>query len=179
MTMSTEPFIRQATLHDVKPLVELATNAFRDAYRLLSDPAETEAYVAEAFTPEAFVSIVQDPSAVLLVALSESGQYVGYAHIARSAPPPCVTGSSPVELARLYLSQSVVGKGYGSALMTAVHAVARRDHCKTIWLGVYARNEHARNFYRRWGFVDVGTKGFVFGGQVYADPVMSAPVPDA
>ena len=60
--------------------------------------------------------------------------------------------------------------------MKAVHAVARRAHRKTIWLGVYGRNEHARAFYRRCGFVDVGTKEFVFGSKTYVDPVMSASV---
>ena len=127
----------------------------------------------------AFASILSDRSSVVLVALSGQGEYVGYTHVAHSVPPSCVLGPAPIELARLYLRQSVVGRGYGAALMEAVHAVARRANCKTIWLGVYHRNEHARTFYKRWGFVDVGTKDFVFGGQIYADPVMAASVPDA
>jgi diamine N-acetyltransferase len=176
--MPKDLVIRQAVLTDVGPLVELATNTFRDAYSFLDDPADIEAYVAGAFTPEAFASIVHDRTSVLLVALTGSGEYIGYTHIARSAPPSCVVGPAPIELARLYLRQGVVGRGYGAALMEAVHAVARQANCKTIWLGVYYRNEHARNFYKRWGFVDVGTKDFVFGGQIYADPVMSASVPD-
>ncbi len=176
--MPTALTIREAAFRDVEALVELATNTFRDTYRLLDDPADIEAYVVEAFTPEAFTAVLQDRSSLLLVALSEHGEYLGYAHVVHSTPPPCVTGPAPVELARLYLRQGVVGKGYGSALMEAVHAVARRSRCKTIWLGVYDRNETARNFYKRKGFVDMGTKGFLFGGQVYDSPVMSAPVPE-
>ncbi len=175
--MPTELSIRPATLHDVPHLVELATTTFRDTYRLLDDPDDIEAYVAEAFTPDNFTAIVQDPSSVLLVALAGEGQYVGYALIAHTPPPPCVTGPAPIELSRLYLSQSVIGKGYGAALMRAVHAVARRAGCQTVWLGVYDRNEVARNFYKRWGFVDVGTKDFLFGGKLYADPIMAAAVP--
>ncbi len=49
--MPAELSIRPATLHDVPHLVELATNTFRDTYRLLDDPDDIEAYVAEAFTP--------------------------------------------------------------------------------------------------------------------------------
>lgn len=179
--MSTPPItIRQATLHDVEPLVELARSAFRDAYRRLDDPAELDAYVAEAFTTETFTAVVNDPASVLLVALApEDGQYIGYAHVAHSEAPPCVTGPTPVELARLYLRQGVIGKGYGAALMHAVHSVAREAGCQTIWLGVYDRNAVARNFYKRWGFVDVGTKDFMFGGVAYADPVMAGAVPAA
>lgn len=175
--MPPELTIRPATFHDVPHLVELATNTFRDTYRLLDDPQDIEDYVAKAFTPESFAAIVQDPSSVLLVALCGEGQYVGYAHIAHTPPPPCVTGPAPVELSRIYLSESVIGKGYGAALMQAVHAVARRAGCQTVWLGVYDRNERARNFYTRWGFVDVGTKDFLFGGKWYADPIMAAAVP--
>ena len=173
--MSTDLIIREAVPEDVHPLVALATVAFRDAYRHLDEPADIEAYVSGAFTPEAFESIIRDPSSVLLVALRES-VYVGYAHVAHSDPPSCIKSPAPVELARLYLSQTVLGKGYGSALMRAVHSVAARAGCSTIWLGVYERNERARTFYRHWGFVDVGTKEFVFGSKTYADPVMSTPV---
>ncbi len=176
--MPTAPTIREAAFRDIDALVELASSTFRDTYRLLDDPADIEAYVAASFTPEAFASILQDHSSLLLVALTEHGEYIGYAHVTHSTPPPCVTGPAPVELARLYLRQGMVGKGYGSALMEAVHAVARRSRCKTIWLGVYDRNETARNFYKRRGFVDVGTKGFLFGGQIYDSPVMSAAVPE-
>ncbi len=170
--------IRTATPNDITHLVELASNTFRETYRLLDDPADIEAYVAEAFTPQTFAAILQDPSSVLLVALCGEGQCVGYTHIAHTTAPPCVTGPAPVELARLYLRQSVIGKGYGAALMRAVHAAAQRAGCKTVWLGVYDRNEHARQFYMRWGFVDVGTKDFLFAGQIYADPIMAAPVPE-
>lgn len=167
--------IRNATHEDIGSLVELAASAFRDTYLLLDDPVDIEEYVTAKFTPAIFASILQDDLSTLLVAV-DSEQYVGYAHIILSAPPPCVTGPSPIELARLYLRQSVIGKGYGAALMRAVHRVAVQRRCLTIWLGVYGRNERARDFYRRWDFVDVGTKAFVFGGCSYDDPVMAASV---
>ena len=87
--------IRRATPEDVPALVEVATDAFRETYRLIDDP----------------------------------------------------------------------------------HDEARRRHCQTLWLGVYERNERARTFYKRWGFVDVGTKEFAFGGRTYFDPIMASRVP--
>lgn len=83
---------------------------------------------------------------------------------------------APIELARLYLREEALGKGLGAAFMRAAHAEARRQGCQTLWLGVYDRNVRAREFYRRSGFADVGTKEFLFGGLSYADPVMAAPV---
>jgi diamine N-acetyltransferase len=168
--------IRHATSADLAALVELARNTFRDAYRHIDDPDDIEEYVASEFTPAAFTSILADRDSILLVA-HHAQHHVGYVHIKCSGAPPCVTGPAPIELARIYLRQEKIGLGYGALLMQTVHAEARRLGCATIWLGVYERNQRARNFYKRWGFVDVGTKDFRFAGKIYADPIMAAPVP--
>lgn len=176
-TSVSELVIRRATRDDVDALVPFAQQAFRDAYRLLDDPADIEAYVTGHFTTEAFFSILEDASSTLFVA-TLGNQLAGYAHLARSVAPPCVTGPRPIELARIYLRHDAIGRGHGAALMRHVFSEARRQACGTVWLGVYDRNVRAREFYRRWGFRDVGTKGFLFGGRIYADPVMAAEVPD-
>src|SRR5262245_54929225 len=171
--------IRDATAADIEVLVELAQNTFRDAYRHIDDPDDIEEYVTTEFTPGAFASILSDRDSILLVAL-QAQRHVGYVHIRLSSAPSCVTGPAPIELVRIYLRQETIGQGYGGLLMQAVHAQARRLGCATIWLGVYERNQRALDFYRRWGFVDVGTKDFRYAGKIYADPIMAAPVrPDA
>jgi ribosomal protein S18 acetylase RimI-like enzyme len=167
--------IRPAVPPDVDALIELASTTFRDTYRGTDDPADIAKYIARNFTRPAFEEVLADDS-MLLVVSEIAGRLVGYLQIRRSAAPACVTGPRPIELARLYLRQETQGKGLGAALMRHVHAEARRHACETIWLVVYSRNDQAREFYRRWGFVDVGLKDFQFGGTVYSDPVMSAPV---
>lgn len=94
-----------------------------------------------------------------------------------SRPPPCVTGPAPLELSRLYLRVDTIGTGLGADFMRALHDEARRRGSRTLWLVVYSGNDKARAFYRRWGFADVGFTDFQFGGKVYSDPVMAAPVP--
>lgn len=173
---NSDAVIRPATPWDVDALIELASTTFRDTYRDTDDPADIAKYVARNFTRAAFEEILADDSMLLLV-VEIAGRLVGYLQIKRSSAPACVTGPRPIELARLYLRQETQGKGLGAALMRATQAEARRQACETIWLVVYSRNDQAREFYRRWGFVDVGLKDFQFGGTVYSDPVMSAPVP--
>ena len=173
---SHQPVIRLAQPADVDALVELGATTFRETYSPTDDAAEIEDYVATAFTPAIFRAILKDPASTLMV-LTADQRLIGYAQLKRSAAPGCVTGPTPIELSRLYLRQETIGKGHGTALMNAVLAEARRQQCATMWLGVYDRNERARTFYRRWGFVDVGTKNFMFGGRAYADPVMVATIP--
>jgi diamine N-acetyltransferase len=167
--------IRPARPEEIDALIELAATTFHDTYCTTEDPADIAEYLAANFTRGAFADILADASMSLIVAESDR-RLVGYLQTKRSPPPPCVTGPSPIELARIYLRQETIGKGLGAALMRAMHSEARRQGCETIWLVVYWRNEKARDFYRRWGFADVGIKDFLFGGKVYADPVMSAPV---
>ncbi|HRE35136.1 MAG TPA: GNAT family N-acetyltransferase, partial [Sphingopyxis terrae] len=66
------------------------------------------------------------------------------------------------------------GSGLGAALMRcALHAAAGH---RRLLLGVYARNERALAFYRKQGFVDVGTRQFNVGGKFYDDRVLARPL---
>jgi diamine N-acetyltransferase len=157
-------------------LIELASTTFRDTYGETDAASEIADYLATNFTARAFANILANESMLLLVA-EAGGRLVGYLQIKASPPPPCVTGPAPLELSRLYLRVDTIGTGLGADFMRALIAEARRRGCRTLWLVVYSGNAKAREFYRRWGFVDVGFKDFQFGGQVYSDPVMAAPVP--
>jgi len=169
--------IRPARPADIDALIELAGTTFHDSYCTTDDPADIADYVTTNFTRRVFADIFADASMALIVAES-GGRLVGYLQTRCSPAPSCVSGPAPIELARLYLRQEAIGTGLGAALMRAMHAQARRQGRETIWLVVYWRNDRARDFYRRWGFAEVGIKDFRFGTKVYADPVMSAPVRD-
>jgi ribosomal protein S18 acetylase RimI-like enzyme len=49
---------------------------------------------------------------------------------------------------------------------------ARGAGRRTVWLGVWERNERARAFYRKWDFRDVGTQPFQLGSDAQTDVVM-------
>ena len=156
-------------------LATFASMAFRDAYRELDHPDDIANYVAEHFNAAAIANVIGDHQSVTLLAEIESG-LAGYAVIKASTPPNCVDDPTAIELARLYLGKAHLGLGYGEMLMWAVHAEARQQGGQTVWLSVYDRNVRAVRFYERFGFVKVGFREFLFGGQIIFDPVYSAPV---
>lgn len=82
-------------------------------------------------------------------------------------------GPKPVELARIYLEDKVIGRGYGAALMQACLEAAREGGYETVWLGVWAENDRAIRFYEQWGFSLVGSHAFAFGGEVQTDLVLA------
>lgn len=167
--------IRQATPEDAALLASFATQAFTDTYRGLDDPQEIADYVAEHFTPEVVAGVIEDPACSTLLAWVGE-QLAGYAVVRAEPAPGCVAGPAPLQLWRLYLGEGFIGQGLGARLMAAVHAEARKRGAQTLWLGVYDRNLRAVAFYKRFGFVQVGGKEFLFGGRTYFDPIYAAPV---
>lgn len=173
--MSTACFIQPATPADAAALAAFAAQAFTDTYRGLDDEQEIADYVAEHFRPEVLAAVIGDPACTTLLARVD-GQLAGYAILRAKPAPACVTSGEPLQLWRLYLGQRFIGQGLGARLMTAVHAEARRRGALSLWLGVYDRNVRAVAFYGRFGFTQVGTDKFLFGGRLYDDPIYAAAV---
>lgn len=166
---------RHAIADDAPALAAFAAAAFWDTYREIDDPDDIAHYVAEHFNPSAIAEVILNPKSTTLIAESGSA-LAGYAVLSWTAAPACVTGPRPIELARFYLGKDFIGQGNGARLMLAAHAEAARQGSETIWLGVYDQNVRAINFYERFGFKNVGGKEFLFGGQIYIDPIYTAHV---
>ena len=169
------PSIRLATPADIDLLCALGAQTFRETYRTISDPAEVDEYADAHFTRPKIEGWLATPASRTLVARA-GGVDAGYAHVRRAKVAACVEDRDAVELSRLYLLASAQGRGVGAALMRRVLAAAVELGGRTVWLGVYDRNVHAVAFYEAWGFRQVGTHEFEFGGQIYADPVMARAV---
>ncbi len=176
--MPLPPAITLATAADADALAAFAAQAFTDTYRGLDDAQEIADYVAEHFTPDVMAGVILDPACTTLLARID-GQLAGYAVLRDKPAPACVAGPSPLQLWRLYLGQGFIGQGLGARLMGEVQARARQRGARTLWLGVYDRNVRAVEFYKRFGFAQVGTSEFLFGGRIYSDPIYAAPVKDS
>jgi diamine N-acetyltransferase len=171
----TATHLRLATPLDIAVLCHLGAATFRETYRTISDPREVDEYADAHFTAERVQAWFAKPCARTLLAFVD-GQPVGYAHLRHARVPACVGDRKAVELSRLYLLASAQGRGLGNALLATMLAQAAELGDRTVWLGAYDRNVKALAFYARHGFVQVGTHEFEFGGQIYADPVLTRPV---
>lgn len=170
--------LRPATLADIDTLCHLGATTFRETYRSISDPFEVDDYAAEHFTAAKVAAWFARPDARTLIA-SVGDAAVGYAHVRCAKVPACVSDLEAVELSRLYVLASAQGGGVGAALIAAAFSAVIDLGGHTVWLGAYDRNLKALAFYASRGFVQVGTHAFEFGGQVYADPVLTRRVTPA
>ena len=63
--------------------------------------------------------------------------------------------------------------------MRACIAEAQRRRCDGLWLGVWGKNDRAIQFYRQWGFLQMGTQTFVLGNDRQTDLVLWLPLDTA
>jgi ribosomal protein S18 acetylase RimI-like enzyme len=164
--------IRLARPDDAPALAALAERTFRETFAAGNDPADMEAYVAQAYGAAIQGREIEDPAILTLVA-EDARELAAFAQLRRGAPPATVSGPDPVELWRFYVDRAQHGRGLAQALIAAVLAHARAAGARTIWLGVWEHNPRAQAFYRKCGFTDIGAHQFVLGRDVQTDRLMS------
>jgi len=168
--------IRLGVPTDAPALAELAARTFRDTFAADNRPEDMVLHIASAYgTSQQQKELVDPRITTLLVEID--GQLAGYAQLRSGETPECVTGESPIELWRFYIAQPWHGRGAAHALMQRAEAEAYRRGGRTLWLGVWERNERAKAFYRKTGFVDVGAHVFMVGTDAQTDRILTRSLP--
>lgn len=125
-------------------------------------------YVLTTFTPENILALTNDPGIVLLIAEVKTN-LAGYMVIRFDSHYADV----PVEIETLYVQQSFVGRGIGSALLTLAKDIAtERTGNRAIWLTVNSQNKNAISFYLACGMAQEGITHFELDGVKHENKVM-------
>jgi ribosomal protein S18 acetylase RimI-like enzyme len=169
------PRVRRASIEDAKLLAELGARTFDETFAKDNPPEDMAAYLADSFSVGRLTEELTDPLSVFFIAEVE-GSAAGYAKIHAGEVAGGVEGERPIELVRLYASREWLGRGVGQALMRRCIDEAREMGFRTIWLGVWERNDRARAFYRKWNFHEVGEHIFQLGSDLQRDIVMQRAV---
>ena len=158
-------FIRQATTADAVLIADLSRQTFYETFAPQNTAADMEMFMTEQFTHAALMAEVGATGNIFFIAWCNDVP-VGYARLRETS------AADTIEIARLYATAAMIGKGVGKALMQACIDLAREQSKKTIWLGVWEKNSRAIAFYMAWGFEKVGEHDFVLGHDVQRDWVM-------
>jgi diamine N-acetyltransferase len=164
--------IRRGLVADATALAEFAAHAFADAFGAVTHPVDLAAHLEASYRPDLQAAELADPTIVTLL-MEEGARIVGYAQVRHNATPPdCVTVANPVELHRFYVARSQQGTGLASRLMQeALQAAAVDCGGDHAWLGVWEKNDRAMAFYRKVGFVDIGSTHYLVGTDRQTDRV--------
>ena len=167
--------IRIGTVADAAVLAELARRTFYDTFASTNDPTDMALFLAESYGVDQQTLELNNRDITTLL-VEEDGEAIAFAQIRAGHVPDCVSGAEPIELWRFYVAHQWHGRGIAQSLMDRVKTEARLRGAKTLWLGVWERNDRARAFYVKCGFTDAGEHIFLFGTDPQTDLVMVAPL---
>ena len=160
--------LRIATIDDANLLAELGSRTFSETFAVDNTPENMAEYLAIAFNSAQQSAELSEPNTLFKIAETD-GVAVGYSMLRSGTPPKEITGGRTIELVRLYVSIESLGTGVGAALMKDCIDESLRRRFDTLWLGVWENNFRAQAFYRKWGFVEVGTHIFHLGDDPQRD----------
>jgi diamine N-acetyltransferase len=163
--------LRVAVAADAPALAELAERTFRDTFAADNTKDDMDLHCTETFGAAIQGEEIADSSFVTLVAEHE-GALIGYGQLQWRAAPEAVVAEKPAEIARLYVDRGWHGRGVAQQLMAALLSAAAAGGADRVWLGVWEHNPRAIAFYRKHGFVEVGSHVFQLGRDPQRDLLM-------
>ena len=167
--------IRTATAADAAALAELARRTFYDTFAATNNPADMALHLASAYGVGQQTLELESRDITTLI-VEDGSDAIAYAQLRAGHVPDCVTGPDPVELWRFYVDRAWHGRGVAQTLMKQVKIAAIERGARTLWLGVWEKNDRARAFYAKCGFADAGEHIFLFGTDPQTDLVMVTPL---
>ncbi len=170
--MITDFRITKAIAADAMQLADISRITFYEAFADQNTEADLVLHLKEYYSIEKMEAELQDPMVCFFLAYCD-GELVGYLKMSRHPKPKEeISLDAPIELERIYTLNKMIGKGVGKLLMQTAIAYAMEMDKKTIWLGVFQKNETAISFYKKWGFEIYSEHEFVVGNDIQTDWLM-------
>jgi ribosomal protein S18 acetylase RimI-like enzyme len=174
----TQPVtIRPGAPEDAVFLAQFAARVFRETFGADNTPENMARFIEQTYTEPRMADALADPRMSTIFA-DVDGEVAGFAQVRAGHVPACVTTPAPIELERFYVDRPWHGRGVAHALMSAVDALAVTRGARSLWLGVWEHNHRAIAYYRKCGFIPVGSHVFVLGTDEQTDLLMVRLLPD-
>lgn len=165
--------IRDAVLSDAAKIASLSRETFRSTYydHFAKDftVESLENYLNLTFSIEIVQSEFRVEGSRFIIAENKEGQSIGYMKLSTQQAPPIVPGNRRLCIERIYLVLEYQGMGIGKKFIDLSIDYAREHGRDLIWLGCWDRNIPTLQFYKRMGFIQVGSDKFTVSGSSYAD----------
>jgi len=166
--------IRRVAELELPLLQQLSAATFHETFAGENTAEDMEQYLSENLSPERLAAEWLHTGSAFFIAWKGTAP-AGYLKLntgdAQTEPQP---GS--LEIERIYVLKAFQGHRIGQQLMDYAIGLAREQHIRRIWLGVWERNHKAIRFYRHYGFRDFGRHVFRLGSDEQTDIMMELTV---
>jgi ribosomal protein S18 acetylase RimI-like enzyme len=144
--------IAAAQAVDVAALQATAAACWWATYRELFSPSFIESFLARAYSTARLLAYIADPLSCFLVVKSGDA-LVGFGQVGPTLPRRDDAPVAAADLHRLYLLPAWQRRGIGSQLLAELEVWLRQQAHPSYGAYVHERNEPAKHFYARQGFV--------------------------
>lgn len=159
------------TLTHLEQLQRISKATFSDAFASDNDPKDFKNYLEAAFSSKKLKEELLHPhSHFYFVYLKK--QLAAYFKLNTEDAQTEFREDKGMELERIYITTAYQGKGMGSFLLEEIEDLAREKMKAYLWLGVWERNLGAIAFYKKHGFVKIGTHPYYVGSDKQTDWLM-------
>ena len=157
--------IRDANKSDCINLAALSLEVWLQTYSIDGIRTENSEYALSTFTEEYFEKLLHEPKYKLLVFVE--GIYLrGYTLV--NFDSQFKDAENGFEIEKLYVQGPFQGQGIGQSLLSEI----KIRYGSRFWLYTWNRNKSI-NFYKKFGFRDIGQYNFKFGNDTIENRVLA------
>jgi ribosomal protein S18 acetylase RimI-like enzyme len=151
--------ILKAGEKDAQLLSEIGKLTFLESHGNSAKTEDINAYVIKTYSENVFKKELSDTKNIYYT-IHYNKLPVGYSKIIFNAPYPGSREKNITKLERLYLLEEFHNLKLGAELFKFNMDVSKRNDQLGIWLFVWKENQRAVNFYKKKGFVIIGSYDF-------------------
>ncbi|MBS5911825.1 MAG: GNAT family N-acetyltransferase [Paenibacillus macerans] len=164
--------IKKCRREDLQTLQEISIETFNDTFKDQNSPENLQAYLEKAFNADQLEKELSNSfSEFYFIWFNE--EPAGYLKVNMNDAQSEDMGDESLEIERIYIRNKFQRKGLGKYLINKALEIAISQAKKTVWLGVWEKNENAIDFYKKMGFVQTGAHSFYMGDEEQVDLIMS------
>ncbi|PHS39764.1 MAG: GNAT family N-acetyltransferase [Robiginitomaculum sp.] len=156
----------------------LAEDTFIATFADANTPKNLAAYTSKTFTLKQVSSEFHTQNSHFFFVYL-GGEIAGYLKLNTSLAQTEQGLENAMEIERIYAKRAFQGRGVGKALMQKSITAAQKRNKDWLWLGVWEKNVHAIEFYKRQGYQVFGQHGFFMGDELQHDILMKFPITSA
>lgn len=164
--------IRKCTHEDLHKLQEISYETFDETFKHQNSAENMNSYLEKAFNLEQLDKELSNHSSEFFFVYFHN-EVAGYLKVNTSDAQSEDMGNESLEIERIYILNKFQKHGIGKYLLNKTIDIAIARSKKNIWLGVWERNENAISFYKKMGFVQVGSHSFFMGNEEQIDLIMT------
>lgn len=163
--------IRPCSALDVDVLRRISIQTFRETFGSFNTPEDMSAYLTQSFSRERLLSELRNPNSFFFIVEDAAGKPLGYLKLNVGSAQTESMGSSYLEIQRIYVLTSEKHRGIGAALLRYSEDFARKRGLRSVWLGVWEKNQPAIDFYHKHNYHQTGDHTFQLGEDAQTDYV--------